>query len=96
MNAPQRGNPAGGPGLNSAGVSRLRSNDAQHVERLQLRLSTFALALDAVIDELAFLETTVQTTALGFPLPAGGQQRLNRLALRLFDLRIVLESEGPQ
>lgn len=92
MTGLQRGNPAGGPCLNSAGVSRLRSNDAQHIERLQLRLSTFALALDAVIDELAFLETTVQTTALGFPLTAGGQQRLNRYAVRLFDLRQVLEA----
>lgn len=92
----QRENPAGGPGLNSAGVSRLRSNDAQHIERLQLRLSTFALALDAVLPDIAFLENAVQLSALGMPLPAGGQVRLHKLALKLFDLRVVLDAEMPQ
>lgn len=61
------------------------------LERLQYRVSAFALALDATLPEIAFLEQAVQLTALGLPLPAGGQVRLHRLALRLFDLRVVLE-----
>lgn len=64
---------------------------AELLARQNFRLSSFALALDAVLPELAFLESAVQTTALGLPLSSGGAHRLHKLALKLHDLRNVLE-----
>jgi len=70
--------------------------EANHLARLSYRLSTFALALDAVLPELAFIESAVQTTALGLPLSAGGAHRLNKAAVMLHDLRNVLEWPLPE
>lgn len=87
-NASWRAGVSGNPQTTGRGLSL---KDAQAVERMQHRLSGFALALDAVLPEVAFLEQAVELTARGLPLPAGGQVRLHRLALRMFDLRVVLE-----
>ena len=80
----------------SAGGRTFHVQSATPADRLQYRLSGFALALDAVLPDIAFLETAVQMTAQGFPLPAGGQVRLHRLALKLFDLRVILEEPLPE
>ena len=98
MQTPEKRNPAGQGGASEAQtIGRgLSLNSAAAMDRLQYRLSGFALALDAVMPDIAFLETAVQTTALGFDLPAGGQVRLHRLALRLFDLRVILEEPMPE
>ena len=98
MQAPEKRNPgwrAWASG-DQAGEHRFQSHNATPIERLQYRLSGFALALDAVLPDIAFLETAVQMTAQGFPLPAGGQVRLHRLALKLFDLRVILEEPLPE
>lgn len=91
------------PGLQSGASENAQTighglsfNTARGLDRLQYRLSGFALALDSTLPEVAFLENAVQLTALGLPLPAGGQVRLHRLALKLFDLRVILEEPLPE
>lgn len=64
--------------------------------RLQYRLSSFALALEAVLPDLALMETAVQQARLGLPLSADTVRRLDRFALKLFDLRAVLEWPLPE
>lgn len=98
MQTPEKRNPAGQGGASGTQtiVHGLSLNSAVAMDRLQYRLSGFALALDAVMPDVAFLETAVQMTAQGLPLPAGGQVRLHRLALKLFDLRVVLEEPMPE
>lgn len=98
MQAPEKRNPGWRAGASGtlAGERQFHVQSATPADRLQYRLSSFALALDAVLPDVAFLETAVQMTAQGFPLPAGGQVRLHRLALKLFDLRVVLEEPMPE
>src|SRR5690554_5971896 len=78
-----------------ANASGLSLNHARALERTQYRLSCFALALDAVLPDLCFLDSAVQTTAHGLPLSQESIHRLHRLALKLFDLRQVLEWPLP-
>ena len=96
--APEMRNPGWRAGASGSSPGRQIFHDqsAIPIARLQYRLSGFALALDAVLPDIAFLETAVQMTAQGFPLPAGGQVRLHKLALRLFDLRVILEEPLPE
>lgn len=98
MQAPEKRNPGWRAGASKSQTigHGLSLNSANALDRLQYRLSGFALALDAVLPEVAFLEDAVQLTALELPLPAGGQVRLHRLALRLFDLRVILEEPLPE
>jgi|GEM_PF-3270544 len=98
MRALERGNPSWRAGASGSSPDRqiFHGQSAIPIARLQYRLSGFALALDAVLPDVAFLETAVQMTAQGLPLPAGGQQRLHRLALKLFDLRVILEEPLPE
>lgn len=88
--SPGSGELRGAPGT-SPGRQIFLDQNAIALERLQFRLSAHNLALHAVLPDIAFLEQAVQLTAMGMPLPAGGQVRLHRLALKLFDLRVVLE-----
>lgn len=99
MQAPEKRNPGWRAGASDNAQTigyGLSLNTARALDRLQHRLSGFALALDATLPEVAFLEDAVQLTALGLPLPAGGQVRLHRLALKLFDLRVILEEPLPE
>ena len=98
MQTPEMRNPGWQAGASGSSPGRqiFHGQSAIPIARLQYRLSGFALALDAVLPDVAFLETAVQMTAQGLPLPAGGQQRLHRLALKLFDLRVILEEPLPE
>lgn len=99
MQTPEKRNPGlqSGASENAQTIGHgLSFNTARALDRLQYRLSGFALALDAVLPDVAFLESAVQLTALELPLPAGGQVRLHKLALRLFDLRVILEEPLPE
>lgn len=73
----------------------LSLQDTGAVDRLQFRLSAFALALDATLPDLSYLEHVVELAARGGPMPGDCPQRLYRLALKLFDLRAVLEAPMP-
>ena len=98
MQTPEKRNPgwrAGASGAQTIGRGPAGNSD-EIIGRLQYRLSGFALALDAVLPEVAFLEDAVHLTSLQLPLPAGGQVRLHRLALRLFDMRVILEEPMPE
>lgn len=70
----------------------LSLKDSEAFDRLQFRLSAFALALDAVLPDLAYLQHVVELAKRDGPMPGDCPQRLYRLALKLFDLRMVLES----
>lgn len=92
-NAPAAGNSRGvGSQTNGRGLP-LKGTGA--VDRLQFRLSAYALALDAVLPDLSYLEHVVELAARGGPMPGDCPQRLYRLALKLFDLRTVLEAPMP-
>lgn len=90
---PAKQSPGGQAGASrmQAIVRRLPRNDAEVAADLQRRLSGFALALDAVLPDLAYLQHVVELAARGGPMPGDCPQRLYRIALRLFDLRAVLE-----
>src|SRR5690606_38637152 len=68
---------------------------AELLDLLHYRLSSFALALDAVLPELAFLESAVQSTALGLPLRAGGAHRRDKVARQRPARVTVLERPMP-
>lgn len=85
-----------GASWKAAGERVSRPDDGTHMARLQYRLSSFALALEAVLPDLALMETAVQQVRLGLPLSTDTVRRLDRLALKLFDLRAVLEWPLPE
>lgn len=86
-------NPAGQGG--ASGVQTIERglslNHADLFDRMQRRLSGFALALDAVLPDVGWLQHVVEVAARGDTLPQDAPQRLYRLALKLHDLRMVLE-----
>ncbi len=92
----QKQNPAGGRGLATSFESVACANHASPYNQLQWRLSAFALALDAVLPDLAYLQHVVELAARGGPMPGDCPQRLYRLALKMFDLRQVLETPLPE
>lgn len=95
MGMPEKQSPGGRAGASKnmqAIVRRLPRNDAEVVADLQRCLSGFALALDAVLPDLAYLQHVVELAARGGPMPGDCPQRLCRIALKLFDLREVLEA----
>ncbi|QOY61872.1 hypothetical protein INQ40_07800 [Lysobacter sp. H21R4] len=82
-----------------AGVVSGESRHPDHASpynQLQWRLSAFALALDAVLPDLTYLQHVVELAARGGPMPGDCPQRLYRLALKMFDLRQVLETPLPE
>ena len=70
--------------------------ETEMLELAHYRLASFSLALDAVLPELGFIDQAVQTTAMGLPLSPGGAHRLHKIALKLHDLRAVLEWPMPE
>ena len=84
-----------GRGARNSG-ERFHDKSAIHLERLQWRLSAFALALDAVLPGLAYLQHVVEVAKRGDAMPGYAPSRLYRLALQLHDLREVLEAPMPE
>ena len=74
----------------------LTVKSASRVELLQYRLSAFALALDAVLPGLAYLQHITEVATRGDRMPGDAPARLYRLALQLHDLRNVLEAPMPE
>ena len=66
------------------------------MNQVQWRLSAFALALDAVLPELAYVQHVVELAARGGPMPRDCPRRLYRIALMMHDLRQVLEAPLPE
>lgn len=93
MRAPNESAPTGqGRGAGAQATGRgLSANHADLFHRMQCRLSGFALAVDAVLPEVAYLQHVVEVVARGCPMPGDCPQRLYRIALKLHDLRNVLE-----
>lgn len=88
-NAPTAAN---GRGAEAQSIGRgLSLNHAVMMDRMQRRLSGFALAVDAVLPDIAYLQHLVETAIRGDRMPADAAQRLYRTALKLHDLRMVLE-----
>lgn len=98
MQTPEKRNPGwrAGASNNSQTIGRgLSLHHARIIERLQFRLSANACAIDALTPDLDYAMRCAHQMALGMPLPGDAPQRLNRLALRLFDARSVLEAPLP-
>lgn len=91
-NAPTVQGRGAGSQTNGRGLS---PKNTESFDRLQFRLSAFALALDAVLPDLSYLQHVTELAARGGPMPSDCPQRLYRIALKLFDLRVVLESPMP-
>lgn len=98
MQTPEKRNPGwrAGASNNTQTIGRgLSLHHARIIERLQFRLSANACAIDALTPDLDFAMRCAWLMEKGMPPPADAPQRLNRLALRLFDARSVLEAPLP-
>lgn len=69
-------------------------NTAEVAQRLQRRLSAFALVLGMLCRDVDTLQRIVETLRAGFGLSDAERQELDEIAFRLFDAREVLDGHG--
>ncbi|MGV8959358.1 MAG: hypothetical protein ACOH1V_03105 [Stenotrophomonas sp.] len=92
MSALKRESPSWQAGASNAFAERgLPKNSSEVARRLQRRLSGFALVMDAVCRDVEAMQTMAAILATGFGLVDEERQELNRIALRLFDAKEVLD-----
>lgn len=85
--APAAGN---GRGAGTELASGVPLDITKHIQRLQRRLSAFALAVDVACDDVETVQRHANTLAGGFGLTDEERHDLNKIAARLFDAREVL------
>jgi hypothetical protein len=90
MRPPDKRNRPGGGGSDSALIVDLPRDAAEVAQRLQRRLSAFALVTDCLCRDVTEVQRIAGILASGFDLTAEERQELNRIALRLFDAAEVL------